>query len=322
MITLNANKFIGTISNLIIYTKYYDKYKLGGGIQELLDAFRSDDVERGDGVIVRTAGLPTVKDLNVDASSLLDVNKPTITEQYLPVSNFKVIPLTLNEQIMGMSFSEEYALANFTGYLIGLMGVAKSLYMYEELSKTIAGYKDGNANNTFFKTIDIEGFAKPTENLTAVEDNAIRLSNAKAVYRILIETITSAGIGSLEGTDESIAYDTPSDMVCLIPPKMMSTLDVDALATLLNSNVLTSNINVKFINWDFSKWKKDSGDNDYTLILLDKSAIQYGFKYQLATSFFDSSNLNTNRFLHFAYYCGGIDGAFGVAISITNMYSE
>lgn len=321
-ITLNANKFIGTISNLIIYTKYYDKYKIGGGIQELLDAFRSDDVVRGDGVIVRTAGLPVVKDLNVDASSLLSVNKPTITEQYIPVSGYKVIPLTINEQIMGMSFSDEFALANFTGYLIGLMGVSKQLFMYETLSKVIGEYKDSSATNSYFKTYAISGFAKQTQNPTASEDNAIRLANAKAVYRTLLENITSAQIGSLKGTDESIVYDTPNNLVCLIPPKMMSALDVDALATLLKSDILTANVAIKFIPWDFATWKVDDTDNDYTLIVLDRESIQYGYNYQLATSFFDASNLNTNRFLHFSYYCGAVKGAFGFAIEASDMYSE
>lgn len=324
-ITLNANKFIGTISNLIIYTKYYDKYKIGGGIQELLDAFKSDDVVRGDGVIVRTAGLPTVKDLNVEASSLLSVNKPTITEQYIPVSGYKVIPLTINEQLMGMSFSDEFALANFTGYLIGLMGVSKQLYMYGVVSDAIAfALYDPDSSPVGAKlinTYEVTGFAKQTQNPTADEDNAIRLSNAKLLYRTLIEYITQGGLG-ISLPDNSIAYDTPKDLVCLIPPKMLASLDVDALATLLKSDVLTNNTAIKFIPWDYSVYKNDGDANDYTLIVLDREAIQYGYNYQLATSFFDASNLNTNRFLHFSYYCDAIKGAFGFAISVKNMYSE
>ena len=95
-ITLNANKFVGTLSNLICYTFYKDNYHLGDNIDALLNAFRSDDTINGDGKLVLTSDLPVVKDLVVNTSTLLTSVPPVIQEQYIPVTKFKYIQLTVN----------------------------------------------------------------------------------------------------------------------------------------------------------------------------------------------------------------------------------
>lgn len=322
-ITLNQNLFISTISNLVIYTKYYNQFRYGRGISRFLDAFRSDDVERGDGVVIRTAELLESKDLNVDVSSLLEINKPKITEQYIPVSEFKVIPLTLNEEIMRMSFSEEYALSNFMGYLMSLLQITKEISLYNEISNVITKAL-ANSDTTGITTVSVTGFEKQTSGASAVEENARRTANANALYRVIMRIVGDASIGSYTNGLGDTIYSTPENLVLLIPTSVLATLDVDTLATLLNSSVITNGINIDIIPWDFAKHKQASQSTvaDTTCMLLDKESVQYGFKYQLSTSFFDSSNLNTNYWNHYAYYASYVNGTFGVALNVTNMFTE
>lgn len=322
-ITLNQNLFISTISNLIIYTKYYNQFRYGRGISRFLEAFRSDDVERGDGVVIRTAEVLTPKDLNIEASSLLEINKPVISEQYIPVSAFKVIPLTLNEEIMRMSFSEEYALSNFMGYLMSLLQITKEISLYNEISGVITQAL-ADASTTGITSVNVTGFEKETSNATAVEENARRTANANALYRAIMRVVSEASIGSYQNGLGDTIYTTPENLVLLIPSAVLATLDVDTLATLLNSSVISNGINIDIIPWEFGKHKQSSQSAiaDTTCMLLDKEAVQYGFKYQLSTSFFDSSNLNTNYWNHYAYYAAYVNGAFGVALNVTNMFTE
>lgn len=313
-ITLNANKFIGTLSNLICYTFYKDNYHLGDNIDALLEAFRSDDTVNGDGKLVLTSDLPVVKDLLVNTSTLLTSVPPTIQEQYIPVTKFKYIQLTVNRYLMRGGFEDEYAMANLISYLLNNMRIAKRLQLKSDIEVVIAEIL---ANNPTTQTVT--GLAKPATTPTAVELNAVRTYNTNLIYRTLLTVIQKLGLGyELNITDKKTgnatfkAYERPNNIVCLISPSTMASMDVDTLATLLNSNKITQKINVNFIENDTI--------TDGEILIVSKDKIQYGYFYQVATSFFDASNLNQQDFLHFSYYCDQIERAPAVLIECTNFH--
>ena len=315
-ITLNANKFIGTLSNLICYTFYKDNYHLGDNIDALLEAFRSDDTVNGDGKLVLTSDLPVVKDLVVNTSTLLTSVPPTIQEQYIPVTKFKYIQLTVNRYLMRGGFEDEYAMANLISYLLNNMRIAKRLQLKTDIETVIAEIL---ANNPTTQTVT--GLAKPTTSPTAVELNAVRTYNTNLIYRTLLTVIQKLGLGyelnitdKTTGNDTFEAYERPNNIVCLINPSTMASMDVDTLATLLNSNKITQKINVNFIENDTI--------TDGKILIVSKDKIQYGYFYQVATSFFDASNLNQQDFLHFSYYCDQIERAPAVLIECTNFHVE
>ena len=315
-ITLNANKFIGTISNLICYTFYKDNYHLGDNIDALLEAFRSDDTINGDGKLVLTSDLPVVKDLAVNTSTLLTSVPPKIQEQYIPVTKFKYIQLTVNRYLMRGGFEDEYAMANLISYLLNNMRIAKRLQLKSDIETVIAEIL---ANNPTKETVI--GLAKPTTSPTAVELNAVRTYNTNLIYRTILTVIQMLGLGyklnitnKKTGNDIFKAYERPDNIVCLVEPSTMASMDVDTLATLLNSNKITQKINVNFIENDAIP--------DGEVLLLSKDKIQYGYFYQVATSFFDASNLNQQDFLHFSYYCDQIERAPAVLIKCTNFHVE
>lgn len=315
-ITLNANKFIGTISNLICYTFYKDNYHLGDNIDALLEAFRSDDTVNGDGKLVLTSDLPVVKDLVVKTSTLLTSVPPTIQEQYIPVTKFKYIQLTVNRYLMRGGFEDEYAMANLISYLLNNMRIAKRLQLKSDIEAVIAEILTNNPTKQ-----TVTGLAKPTTSPTAVELNAVMTYNTNLIYRTLLTVIQKLGLGyELNITDKTTgnntfeAYERPNNIVCLINPSTMASMDVDTLATLLNSNKITQKINVNFIENDAIT----KGE----ILIVSKDKIQYGYFYQVATSFFDASNLNQQDFLHFSYYCDQIERAPAVLIKCTNFHVE
>lgn len=315
-ITLNANKFVGTLSNLICYTFYKDNYHLGDNIDALLEAFRSDDTINGDGKLVLTSDLPMVKDLAVNTSTLLSSVPPVMQEQYIPVTKFKYIQLTVNRYLMRGGFESEYAMANLISYLLNNMRIAKRLQLKSDIEAVITEILANNPT-----TLKVAGLSKPTTNPTAVELNAVRTYNTNLIYRTLLSVIQKLGLGyELNVTDKASdndtfeAYERPDNIICLIRPSTMASMDVDTLATLLNSNKITQKINVNFI--------ENETIADGKVLLLSKDKIQYGYFYQVATSFFDASNLNQQDFLHFSYYCDQIERAPAVLIECTNFHIE
>lgn len=315
-ITLNANKFIGTLSNLICYYFYKDNYHLGDNIDALLEAFRSDDTINGDGKLVLTSDLPVVKDLVVNTSTLLTSVPPEIQEQYIPVTKFKYIQLTVNRYLMRGGFEDEYAMANLISYLLNNMRIAKRLQLKTDIETVIAEILTNNPTKQ-----TVTGLARPTGTPTAVELNAVRTYNTNLIYRTILTVIQMLGLGYelnvtdvTTGNDTFEAYERPDNIVCLVEPSTMASMDVDTLATLLNSNKITQKINVNFI--------ENEAIPDGEVLLLSKDKIQYGFFYQVATSFFDASNLNQQDFLHFSYYCDQIERAPAVLIKCTNFHVE
>lgn len=315
-ITLNANKFVGTLSNLICYTFYKDNYHLGDNIDALLNAFRSDDTINGDGKLVLTSDLPVVKDLVVNTSTLLTSVPPVIQEQYIPVTKFKYIQLTVNRYLMRGGFEDEYAMATLISYLLNNMRVAKRLQLKADIETVIAEILTNNPTKE-----TVTGLARPTGNPTAVELNAVRTYNTNLIYRTILTVIQMLGLGyelnvtdKTTGNDTFEAYERPENIVCLVEPSTMASMDVDTLATLLNSNKITQKINVNFI--------ENEAIGDGTVLVLSKDKIQYGYFYQVATSFFDASNLNQQDFLHFSYYCDQIERAPAVLIECTNFHVE
>lgn len=313
-ITLNANKFVGTLSNLICYTFYKDNYILGDNIDALLNAFKSDDAVNGDGKLVLTSDLPVVKDLVVNKSTLLTSVPPVIQEQYIPVTKFKYIQLTVNRYLMRGGFEDEYAMATLISYLLNNMRVAKRLQLKSDIENVIAKILTNNPTKQ-----TVTGLAKPTTNPTAVELNAVRTYNTNLIYRAILTVIQMLGLGyelnvtdATTGNDTFKAYERPDNIVCLVEPSTMASMDVDTLATLLNSNKITQKINVNFI--------ENEAVSNGKVLVLSKDKIQYGYFYQVATSFFDASNLNQQDFLHFSYYCDQIERAPAVLIECTNFH--
>lgn len=312
-ITLNANKFIASLSNLICYTFYKDNYRVGDEVDKLLDFFRSDDTVNGDGKLVITSDLPVVKDLNFTTSTLLTNVPPVVQEQYIPVTEFKYIQLTINKYLLRGAFADEYAMSNLVSYLVSNMRIAKRLSIYDNIESKVQALITEGVNG-----VTLQGIADPTTATSAVEINAIRTHNTNLLYRTILTQITELGLGKTltanSGTGTYRAYETSSNLALIVPPALLASMDVDTLATLLNSSKISSGITVNIIQMNTGA--------DNKCLLIAKDTIQYGFFYQVATAFFDASNLNNQDFLHFSYYSAIIDRSPSIPITLTNFFVE
>lgn len=294
MITLNANKFLGTLTNLIAYSQVADTMERGQ-VGEFVNSFQDINVENGDGKVVLAADMLAVNDLS-GQSSLLQSNPPTVDEQYISVENYKVIPLTINRYLMRNAFVDESQLANFTGYIMGAMQATKTAFLSAELIKELEAYTPAQETQT--KTITIIN----TEALTdPMQLEAANRYNANKIQKEFIKTLQALSFPTSKYND--LSYKEVIDFESLkliIRGDTDADIIVDSLAYLLNSDKIT----------EAQRWGKTfvipneqfTGNNECVAWLMHNKKIQYGYFYEVATSFFDGSTLNQNDWLHFAYY--------------------
>lgn len=315
-ITLQANKFIGTLSNLIAQTYVMDFFQTED-LDELIDVFKKGNITYGGGEVVYTVGIPQVQDLNAEQSSLLTVTKPTITEEFIPIDKYKVIPLTINNYLMANAFVDENAMSVLIAYLLRSMEVAKKVHIRNAI---LTALDDGYALTA---PTDLEFTGKAvTEQMNGLEANATRTYNANALFRLIKQQVKLIGLGY--GSGQSGKYVNPSDLVVLIGAGTYASLEVDTLATLMNSDKVTTNVRIVVIEdnaSDATEGHSNLGNEGFAYIV-QRSALRFGFNYEVATSFFDASNLNTNHWLHFAYYAKFVNNGIYIPIQITNFSIE
>lgn len=294
MITLNANKFLGTLTNLIAYSQVADTMERGQ-VGEFVNSFQDINVENGDGKVVLAADMLAVNDLS-GQSSLLQSNPPTVDEQYISVENYKVIPLTINRYLMRNAFVDESQLANFTGYIMGAMQATKTAFLSAELIKELEAYTPTQASQT--KTITIINTTGLTD---PMQLEAANRYNANKIQKEFIKTLQALSFPTAKYND--LSYKEVIDFESLkliIRGDTDADIIVDSLAYLLNSDKIT----------EAQRWNKTfvipndqfTGNNEFVAWLMHNKKIQYGYFYEVATSFFDGSTLNQNDWLHFAYY--------------------
>lgn len=326
MITLNANKFIGALTNLIAYTRALDTQDTRG-LDRLLDTFRGPNLPTGDGYVVRSTGIPTVTDLDTANSTVLTVAKPTLLEQYIPVKAWKKVQVTINDYLMRGAFVRESAMGELVGLILKSMRTAEKLYLYNMvvgnatsgLSGLAVGANLSSDNDEELSfNISITGIAD-SDSATPQERLSARTYNTKAFVRQLIATIKRIERGEYNGMNGVQSLVGRDKLVCIMTDDMLASLDVDLMATLLNSEYLNDSIKIKIIT--ISEWK-NSQSQDSTVLVMQEDAYIYGFFYEVATTFFDASNLNTNNWLHFSYYEGVVKAGIAGTITVTNMGFE
>ena len=294
MITLQANAFLGALTNLIAYVETLDLFELDK--LELNKVCKKNDVRFGSGKVIRSADIPTVTNMPT-VSTLLTVVSPTVDEQYLPVTKMKTVQLTINEYLMRGAFLNEYELNDFVAELRKMMRASKEAYIYNELVALVDGYTPTNSEQTVTVTMfDTTGLLDPAQLQMAQTFNTNALIKAMNKVRIKMQTPYD------KFNDKSFTeLVSPSEMNMIITDETYGDVLVDTFAKLFNSDKLTDVTK-------FGKVVEIPSDLLTTLgstfigYLAHKDKFQYGYVFEVATSFFDGSTLNINNWLHFAYY--------------------
>lgn len=312
-ITLQANKFIGTLSNLIAQT-YVMNFFQTEELDELIDVFKKGNITYGGGEVVYTVGIPAVQDLNAEQSSLLSVTKPTISEEFIPIEYYKVIPLTINNYLMANAFVNENAMSVLVAYLLKSMEVAKKVEVRNAIISVLSSHFVDSV-----PSIEVNG-KEITEAMSGLDANATKTYNTNLIYQALKTQVKNIAFGKGTGVNTG-KYVTSDDLVAIINATTYSMLEINTLATLLNSDKATANIRMVVVEDGFDDSYSKALKDGYVW-LVQRSALRFGFNYEVATSFFDASNLNTNHWLHFAYYAKFVTNGVGAIINCLNFSLE
>ena len=311
-ITLSANAFLSSLTNLIAYTFVVPTFK-DGDMGDLLAKCKYDDATTGDGVVFRTAGVGAAGNLNIAASSLLAVNTPSgATEQYLPINNKRVIPLTINKKTLTQAFVNETGLSDYINETLKGMEIVKKFDIFSTLVGSIDGYTPTAVNGTKTVTVfDTSGLTDPVQLRAALDHNAKELLKAIAEVskdmRYLNTTYNDAGAYSVCDKD---------DLYLITTENVRLGIDYDTIASMFNKEIATSNKGWKeILSLPDSKLPTWLG-NDVACMLVHRNKFVYGFLYQFAGMFFDLSNLNEQHFVHYAYYNGVVNAAPAVQFVI------
>lgn len=299
-ITLNVNRFLGTLTNLIAYSQVADTAERGN-MSKLVDSCRDINVDNGDGKVILSANLPAVSDLS-GQSSLLTSKPPEVDEQYVSVTNFKVIQMTINRYLVRGAFVDETQMATFVAYLLSIMRTAKEAFIYKQLVNLIASYVPTQSSQTVtIDIIDTSTLADPAQL------NQANIYNANKIQKEFIRILNEMGAPTDKFNDNQFTevIDLKS-LNLFVKGNTNNDIIVDSLAFLLNSNKITEeqkwNDTIVIPNGQFEE------DEPNTIAwLAHKKKFQHGSFYEVATSFFDASTLNQSDWLHFAYYLGIID---------------
>lgn len=309
MITLQVNRFLGALTNLIAYSQVANTTE-AGRVGDFVASFQDINVENGDGKVVLASDLLDVNDLQ-GTSSLLSSNPPTVNEQYISVDNYKVIPMTINKYLMRGAFVEEGQLANFVGYLMSIMRATKTAYLSDEIIKTLKNYEP--TLETQVLEIDVINTAGLTD---PMQLESAKRYNANVINEALIDLLNSMAFPTNKFNDlayrEIIDY---SSMKFIVRSSTNSKILVNSLASLLNSDKIT-----EAQRWGETFVVPDDQFDDMNANIIGwfmhNKKVQFGYFYEVATEFFDASTLNQNDWLHFAYYMGIIDAYPAVQIKL------
>lgn len=302
MVVLQANKWLGVLTNLVAFSQVLDTLQ-SGTVSKLVRSAEDISTPYGDGKVVRSVNLPEVEDLDAENSTLLSVTKPDVREQYFPVSAYKVVPLSINRYLLAGAFTDETAMAEFTAYVMGTMEKSREVYLYQEILKQYVVYAPKQASQTVtINLVNIDSVSGQANKQMA------RTANANAICKALVRILRNMSAPTAAYNDDGLTEIIDGGALKLI---INSDFDIDMIvdtfATLYGPGKITEE----------ERWSETISIPSEQLVAAGQAAgtvgnligwlghrkkVQFGYFYVVSTSFFDGSTLNQNNWLHFSYY--------------------
>lgn len=323
MLTLSANKFLGTLTNLLAIVETADTFESGNGLYRVLSLFRSSDIEKGAGKVVNAVDVLTVEDLDLDRSPWT-IKAPTVDQQQIDVEAYKVVPLSLSRYLLKGAFAEESAIAYFIGYVRAVMQKTKDIYLYKELLKTIftwARDEDSELAAGQRITVALWNYTGSDAERALAYDRINANLICKAILNFVkeISGADSSAFNELEFTE----IVDPKSLVYLVNSHFDTELVVDTFASLLKSQEIKDRFEwgetvpipygkVKAGLKDAGSTQEETDANGFIGIMAHADKFQYGFMYEVLASIFNPANLTDQDFMHFSYYMAAVKALVGV----------
>lgn len=297
-VVLTDNEFLTGLSNLALIVKNYATND-SGEPEKFVNSFLSENLPSGNTKIFTWSDLPTVTDY-AEKSSLLEVTKVKAGEEYLQITERKVIKSSYSRQILEMAFTSEDGMNEFIGYILGQMESAKINYLYNMIVSDLYAKSFTGAKQTH--NIQQYDLSKATS-FTELQNG--RTINAENVYKEITFDINNIQVYSnnYNELNNTEAIDIGNVRLVLAEP-FVTEQSINLYATLLNSKVLNEAFDKpQLLKIPQIKVPEASQTivkpGDMVGILMHRFAYQIFYKFTFMGSFFDESNLVVNNFLHF-----------------------
>lgn len=298
-IVLTDNEFFSGLTNLALFMRLYAT-NTSSAPERFVDSFMTDTLASGNTKIFPWADLPTVTDYSA-TSSLLTVNKVKTGEEYLQITERKVIKSSYSSYILNSAFTSESGMNEFVGYILGQMESAKTDHLYNVIIADLFDKVYANKQLKLVSQYDTSTASSFTEINSGELINQKNITEAVELITKNIE-VYSTDYNSL-GNKQALAV---GDMKFVFCEPYHTKNKIDLMATLLKSEVIQQSFS-KPEEYVIPESKIDTDHQDVIGWLMHKYAYQLFYKFVFMGSFFDPSNLTINNFLHFWYGKGWLE---------------
>lgn len=293
-ITLTDNEFFTELSNLALFMRLYATNN-SSVAEAFVESFMTDTLTNGNTKIFPWADLPTVEDYSAN-STLLTVKKVKVGEEFLQVTEKKVIRSSYSTYILDSAFTSNSGMNEFVGYLLGQMESSKIDHLYDVIvTDLFAKVFTGTAQNNDVDQYDISSAQSFTDINNGLLLNQKNIATAVQLAMSNIQVYNTA-YNELQNKE---ALDVANMKFIFNEPYHTESL-INLFATLLNSSVIEKSFN-KPTMYTIPPIKIPADKKEFIGWLIHKYAYQMFYKFTFMGSFFDVSNLVINNFLHFWY---------------------
>lgn len=299
-IVLTDNEFFTGLSNLALFMRLYAT-NTSSVAERFVESFMTDTLASGNTKIFPWSDLPTVEDYSAD-SSLLKITKVKAGEEYLQITERKVIKSSYSKYILDSAFTGEAGMNDFVGYLLGQMESAKVDHLYNVIvtdlfAKTFSGAKQNNTVDQY--SLDSVTSFTDLNNGQLINQKNIALAVQHALNNIQVYSTDYNGLGNKEALDIQ-------DIKLIYCEPYYSEQLMNLFAELLRSDVIEESFSKPTMQ-TIPSVKVPTGQDKVIGWIMHKYAYQLFYKFTFMGSFFDVSNLVINNFLHFWYGKGWLE---------------
>lgn len=299
-VVLTDNEFFTGLSNLALFMRLYAT-NTSSVADAFVESFMTDTLASGNTKIFPWADLPTVSDYN-ETSSLLTVTKVKAGEEYLQITERKVIKSSYSKYILDMAFTSESGMNEFIGYLLGQMESAKIDHLYNVIVNDLfTKVFTGTSQNKQVTQYDLSEVTTFTDlnNGELINQKQITQDVQLALSNIQVYNTNYNGLGNKEALDVK-------DMKFIFCEPYHTENIINLFATLLKSDVIEKSFSKPTMH-TIPQIKVPSDGTSVIGWIMHKYAYQVFYKFVFMGSFFDVSNLVINNFLHFWYGKGWLE---------------
>lgn len=289
--TLNQNEFLGNLVNLVVVTRVNSTTN-GTRINDLIEACLTDTIEYGEGKLLVSVDTLQVEDYS-QTSTLLTNKLPTVDEQEIETTDKKFIHLTLNRYLTKGAFANEYSLSEALAVIESMLEKTKNIYMYKKIVTAFEGW----SSNVATQSVEIE--IVNTSTLTGATKVEQDKANAIKIYETIRKYSLNMQAPSRKYNELQFEEMYNAEELDFITNELYDTyINTNAYASLLNSDKL-NNIQLYSKSIVIPTDQLTSQSQNVIGWLCSKYKYQIAPRFMVTTDFFDGSNLNDQKFLHF-----------------------